>query len=320
LSFKDCLKRGALVTAANWQVVIVQFVADAVFKTLLAVPIVGGVFLAVLLIGGDPSDILSLPVADIVPTMASALLAQPMALVAFLVAVAFVVLGGSLLMFLVKGGTVTVLVAAEHGAGAIEHPPLRLPAFRRATFFSLERFTGGAVRLFSRYSVLGLGLMVVYLVSTLAFLAVVFGGPEPAGDWRMLAAAGSLLLISWITIVNTLYLLCQLAIATDGCSTGQAVARVARLLRREGGMVALIFVATLALVALTTAASILATAALGLIAFVPLVGLAALPLQLIAWLVRGLVFQFLSLTALAAYSRVYRGNAAAGSVELRRIG
>ena len=76
--------------------------------------------------------------------------------------------------------------------------------------------------------------------------------------------------------------------------------------RRQFRTVALIFVATLVLVVLTTAASILATAALGLIAFVPLVGLAALPLQLIAWLVRGLVFQFIGLTALVAYVRVYR--------------
>jgi hypothetical protein len=53
-------------------------------------------------------------------------------------------------------------------------------------------------------------------------------------------------------------------------------------------------------------ASILATTALGLIAFVPLVGLAALPLQLIAWLLRGLVFEFVGLTALAAYVHVYR--------------
>ena len=76
--------------------------------------------------------------------------------------------------------------------------------------------------------------------------------------------------------------------------------------RRQFRTVTLIFVATLVLVVLTTAASILATAALGLIAFVPFVGLAALPLQLIAWLVRGLVFEFIGLTALVAYLRVYR--------------
>ena len=61
LSLKDSLKRGVLITAANWHVVVVQFVADALFKTLLAVPIVGGVFLAVLLIGGDPGDLLARP-------------------------------------------------------------------------------------------------------------------------------------------------------------------------------------------------------------------------------------------------------------------
>ena len=81
LSLKDSLKRGVLITAANWHVVVVQFVADALFKTLLAVPIVGGVFLAVLLIGGDPGDLLARPVTEIVPTMASVLLAQPIALV-----------------------------------------------------------------------------------------------------------------------------------------------------------------------------------------------------------------------------------------------
>jgi hypothetical protein len=43
-----------------------------------------------------------------------------------------------------------------------------------------------------------------------------------------------------------------------------------------------------------------------LIAFVPFIGLAALPLQLIAWIARGLVFEFIGLTALAAYLRVYR--------------
>ena len=57
---------------------------------------------------------------------------------------------------------------------------------------------------------------------------------------------------------------------------------------------------------------LLATAALGLIAFVPFVGLAALPLQVGAWLVRGLLFQFLGLTALVAYLRLYRGDPPGG--------
>jgi hypothetical protein len=49
-----------------------------------------------------------------------------------------------------------------------------------------------------------------------------------------------------------------------------------------------------------------ATAALGLVAFVPFFGLAALPLQLLAWLLRGLVFQYLGLASVGAYLRLYR--------------
>ncbi|HXG89076.1 MAG TPA: hypothetical protein VNJ02_12135 [Vicinamibacterales bacterium] len=307
MSLKDCLKRGALITAANWHVVVVQFVADALFKTLLAVPIVGGVFLAVLLIGGDPNELLSLPVTEIVPTMASVLMAQPLALAAFLLAMAVVLFGGSLLMFLVKGGTVTVLIAADRAAGAIEHPPLRLPAFRRATQFSLDQFTGGAARLFPRYVRLGLWLMVVYALSTVVSLAFVFGPRQDSGDWRMLAAVASLALVAWITVVNFFYLLFQVVIATDDVGVREAAGGVARLIRHDFRNVSLVFVATFVLVILTTAASILATTALGLIAFVPLVGLAALPLQLVAWLVRGLVFEFIALTALTAYLRMHRG-------------
>jgi hypothetical protein len=306
LSLKDCLKRGALVTAANWHVVIVQFVADALFKTLLAVPVVGGVFLVVLLIGGDPTDLLALPWSEILPTMASVLLAQPLALAAFLFAVALVLVGGSVFMFLVKGGTASVLVAAERNAGAIEHPPLRLPAFRRATFFSLERFTSGSARLFRRYLTLGLWLMSFYALATAVSLAVIFS-PRDDEDWRLLAATVSIAVVVWVTIVNFLYLLCQIVIAIDDCGVRSAALRVAGLLRGHFTLMISIFGATLGLVLLTTGASILATAALGLIGFVPLVGLAALPLQMIAWLLRGVVFQYIGLTALTSYARVYRG-------------
>jgi hypothetical protein len=301
---KASLKRGVLVTAANWQVVLIQFIADALFKTLLAVPIVGGVFLVVLLAGGEPSDLLELPVRSIIPTMTSVLLAQPVALGAFLFAVAIVLMGGSMLMFLVKGGTVTVLVAGEQGAGAIEHPPLRLPAFRRAASFSIERFVEGAQRLFGRYVVLGAGLLVMYAVTTAASLVLVFG-PSPESSWGATAAL-SLTIVAWITVVNLLYLLLQIVVGADDCSVSEAAARVIGLLRAQFRSVASIFVATLVLVILATAASILATAALGLIAFVPFIGLAALPLQLVAWIVRGIVFEFIGLTALVAYLRLYR--------------
>jgi len=57
------------------------------------------------------------------------------------------------------------------------------------------------------------------------------------------------------------------------------------------------------------AASILATAALGFIGFVPIVGLAMLPLQLLAWIGRGLLFEFLGLAALTTYAGLVRRRA-----------
>ena len=70
-----------------------------------------------------------------------------------------------------------------------------------------------------------------------------------------------------------------------------------------------VFLLVLAVIVAATGASILATAALGLVAFVPFVGLAALPLQLLAWLLRGLVFQYLGLASVGAYLKLYRGFA-----------
>jgi hypothetical protein len=55
-----------------------------------------------------------------------------------------------------------------------------------------------------------------------------------------------------------------------------------------------------------TVISVVATTSLGLIAFVPFVGLAVVPLQLLAWLFRGVVFQFIGLSALGAYLHLYR--------------
>jgi hypothetical protein len=76
--------------------------------------------------------------------------------------------------------------------------------------------------------------------------------------------------------------------------------------RQQFRGVSLVFAVVLALVIAATGVSLLATAALGLIAFVPFVGLAVLPLQLLAWVFRGIVFQFLGLTSIGAYLRLYR--------------
>ena len=108
---KLALKRGALITAANWQVVVLQWVADSVFTALLAVPVVGGAALVVLTSGLAPQVLFDQDLRRAVPAVAAALLAHPIALAAFLTAVLVVVLGGSLFMAFVKGGTITVLAS-----------------------------------------------------------------------------------------------------------------------------------------------------------------------------------------------------------------
>jgi hypothetical protein len=306
-TWKLALKRGALVTAANWQVVLVQFVADTLFKTLLAVPIVGGAVLVVLLIGGDPKDLLRLEPAQIIPTMVGVLLAQPLALIGFLIALALVLMGGSLLTIAVKAGVVTVLIDSERAAGTIEQAPLRLSALRAANRTSLERFGNGVRRLIARYVRLGIALSIVYVVLTSGYLAVLFAPARALPiDSTLALTLASLALIVVVTMANFGYLLVQIVVAVEDCAVHQALALVGRLVRRRAVELGQVLAAVLALMALVTAASILTVAALGLIAFVPFVGLAALPLQLLAWLVRGVVFQFVGLTGLVTYLRLYR--------------
>jgi hypothetical protein len=81
---------------------------------------------------------------------------------------------------------------------------------------------------------------------------------------------------------------------------------VLAFVRQQRRGVSTVFGVILALVIAATGVSLLATAALGLIAFVPFIGLAVLPLQLLAWVFRGIVFQFLGLTSIGAYMRLYR--------------
>src|SRR3954464_10259058 len=130
---KAALKRGALIAAANWPLVIVQFVAESVLKLLLAVPIVGGAFLVALLLDTNLTDLLSGDARDIVTSILAALVASPVALAAFIASALVVLVGGSLLTFVVKGGTVALLAEAERIAGPIERPPLRLEPLRRAS-------------------------------------------------------------------------------------------------------------------------------------------------------------------------------------------
>jgi hypothetical protein len=290
--------------------VLVQFVADTLFKTLVVVPVLGGLVLVALVAGGNPVDLIRFDdLTQTISAMVGVLLAHPVALAAFLTALGVILAGGSVLMFAVKAGSVTVLLAGDRAAGAIEEPPLRMSALRQANQAQFERFIGGVRRLFPRYLRLGIGLTIVYGVIGGVYLAFLFGPPIAVALRGPLATTlASLTLIVVITLVNFLYLLTQIVIAAEDCGVVEAVPHVARLIRRRARALAQVLAAILSLMLMATGASILATTALGLIAFVPFVGLAALPLQVFAWLVRGVVFQFVGLTGVATYVRLLRAE------------
>jgi hypothetical protein len=315
VDLKHLLKRGALLAAANWQTVAIQFVVETTFQVLLAVPILGAAVLVAVLLGGDLAELLHGSMRDIFTTIASALLSEPLALVAFVTAFAVVLIGGSVLMFIVKGGIVEVLVAANGDAGPIEQHPLTIDMLRQASRFTLKRFTDGCARLSRPYLKLGLALMVLYALSAIGYLAfVVYGYRAAEGraliiGWTFVAALAAALLVAWMTVVNMLYLLMQIAMAIEGVGVANGCRATARFIRSEYRDLAGVFLVVVALVVMATLASALAWSGVGLIAFVPLVGLAVFPLQIAALVLRGLAFEYLGLTALGAYLTLYQGYA-----------
>jgi hypothetical protein len=311
LNLKLLLKRGALLAAANWPVVVIQFAAQTTFQVLLAGPILGAAILVAILLGGDLANLLEGGMREIFAGITNALMAEPFALAAFIVAFAVALLGGSVLMFLVKGGTVDVMLAADNQVGPIERRPVTVATVSEATAFSIARYVRGCGRLFQPYLRHGLALMLAYALTGAGYLAFIVYGYQAAGDgvlfvgWTFLAAVATIGLFLWITAVNLLYLLLQIAIASGRFALGDASRDVARFIRVEFRELGGIFIVVFGMVVAAWIASALAWSGVGLIAFVPLVGLAVFPLQIAALLLRGLVFEYIGLTAMGAYVTLY---------------
>lgn len=311
-ALKPSLKRGAFIAAANWPLIAVQFIAEGTQQLLLAVPVVGGVALVVLLLGAKVEDVMGSDMKGTIPSVIAALRSNPMALVCFGASFLVVLLGASTLTFIVKAGTVSILTAAEAQAGPIERPPLRLAALRRANITNIEPFLDGCRKFAHRFVKLGLCLLLLYgltLAAVIGFVASGYGVSNNFGvllGWTFAAIFALSALVVWITLLNLFYLLTQMAIVIEDVGVRDGMRKVGQFVRTSIREVAGIFGVVLLLVGITTVASILATAGLGLIAVVPFVGLAMVPLQLGAWLLRGIAFEYLGLTALGAYLTQYR--------------
>ena len=324
MDLKRLLKRGALLAAANWQTVAIQFVAQTTFQVLLAVPVIGGALMVAVLLGGDVGHVFQGSLREMIATVADALMSEPVALVAFITAFGIVLVGGSVLMFLVKGGTMAVLIDANEHTGPIESDPITYDALRSAARFSMAGFVDGCGRLFRPYLSLGLALMAVYTISGVGYIALLVYGYRAAGahplvlGWTVLAALAAVALVLWITAVNLVYLLMQMAMAVGHTGLLEAARTVLRFARAEARGLGGIFLVVLGMVVGATLASALAWSGVGLVAFVPLVGLAVFPLQIAALLIRGLVFEYIGLTALGAYLSLYRRHILTRAVDSDR--
>lgn len=312
LPLRSALKRGALVTAANWPVILVQFIVVSMCRLAVAVPIVGGAFMVAVLSNADVTSVFSDGLRSAAGLVIAALLHRPIALWSFVAALGVVAVGSGVVSWLGQAGVMGTLTAGGRLAGDIQRPPLRMEALIRAGAFSIEGFASAVAKFGRRFVLLGAWLYSGYAclgVAALGALAVA-GRLAAREGWSVVmplsaicVTAAGLVTVAALQLAQALL---QTIMTSDDCRLSAAVARLRLFLLHDARQVLGIFGVVLALVVLATAASVLATAGLALVAWVPFVGLAVVPLQLAAWLIRGVVFHYMDLSAWSAYQSQYR--------------
>ncbi len=315
MELKRLLKRGALIVGANWQTVVLQFLARTTFQALLAIPVVGSAVVIAVLVGTNLTRLLEGSIRDILAGVVATVQSEPIALAAFGMAFGTALLAGTALMAFIKGGTVAVLAKAEAETGPFELEPLFLDSLRPVSRVSMPRLMEGGTRHFRRFLVAGVLQLLVYGVSAAAGVALlVYTYTAAEGfflvmGWAIFATLAAAILAVWITIVTLFHQLVQLVIVIDDVGVLSAFVRAARFVRADLRSVGGIFLVLLVILVAATLAAALAWSGVALVAFVPLVGLAVVPLQIAAFVVRGLIFEYIALIGLEAYLALYRRNA-----------
>jgi len=319
LPLRAALTRGALIALANWPIVLIDFAVESLFKLALAVPVVGGAFMVAVLVGADIESLFAEGMRSAAELVVSALVNAPVALTSFLVAVASVAVGGSLVMFLIKVGTLSVLIAGERRAAEIQDVPLRYDILAETYVYDLSTLLAG-IRHFGRRAMrLSLWLSGAYAVVAFGYIESLGAAfrlaerPAWGAAWPLLVVLTTSVAALAITVVNLAYDLVRIIMIGDDCGLRPAAAHLWSFLIEDARQVVGILAVVGALVALAASASLLVAGGLALVAWVPVVGLIVVPLQAAAWLIRGLLFQYMGLSALAAYQTQYRRFAAASN-------
>lgn len=313
LLLRAALKRGLLIAAANWPLVLLDFVFESVYKLALAIPILGGALMVAAIVGTDLRMVVAEGLFATANQVLASVLTAPVALASFLTALALVAFGGEAIMFALKAGTLATLIAAEQRADdGLHRRPVGLDSFQGMSAFQLES-VAARVRHFGRRAVnMALWLAVAYFVVGLSYLAVwASGGWQTPGSgvggaWPLLVLLSTSGVVLLSSVADLAHGLLRVIVINDDCTVRVALGRLAQFVIEDARQVVGIFIVMVAVQMVATVASLLAAGGLGLIAVMPFVGLLIVPLQLAAWLVRALLFQYLSSAALIAYQAQYR--------------
>ena len=306
------LRQGAFVTLANWPVVVIEFGIEALYKMALGVPIVGGAFMVAVILGADFGSLVGESVRTTADLIVASLFNAPVALAAFLGAVGLVAFGGGIVMFVIKSGTLSVLVQGERVAGDLHRAPLRPEAVRRAYVYRLEVVLANMRHFGWRAGQLAATLGLLYLVIGGCYVGAISLGFRSAVEsdwgaaWPLLVLFSTSTGVIAITLVNFLYNILRVIVVTDDCGVLAAVRRMRGFLVADARQVIGILAVMSGILTIATAVSLTATASLALVGWVPFVGLLVWPLQAAAWILRGLLFQYMSLATLTAYQTQYR--------------
>jgi hypothetical protein len=312
LTLRAAITRGALISLANWQIVVIDFVVESLFNVAVAVPVVGGAFMVAVLLGVEVGSLLDDGVLTAADRIRLALEQAPVALAAFLAALTLVSIGGAVLMFVAKSGTLCVLADGDRSAGELQRSPLGSSGLRSARVFALATVLAAIRHFRRRAAVLAIWLGGVYFIVCVGYLLVVGYGFQWAAAagwvqaWPLLVLVSTSAGLITLTAANLLFDLVRVAMVNDDCGLRVAWGRVRLFLLTDSRQVLGIFGAMALVTVLATLASVTATWGLALVAWVPLAGLIVLPLQAAFWIVRGLFFQFTGLTTLSAYQTQYR--------------
>jgi hypothetical protein len=268
--------------------------------------------------GTEPGAVVGEGLQTTADLVAAALATSPLALASFFAALAVVGVGGLTIVFTLRIGTLTVVVASEQQTEGLEREPVGAAALERASAYSLGRVYDGARHFARRALHLAAWLGALYAVVGGTYLAAIVLGLSMAvrlswmPAWPLLMLAATAVGVVAFAVIKLAYDLLQVVIVTDDCSVALAAGRLRAFVLADSRQVIAIFSVMAAIVVLATAASVFAAAGIAVMAWVPFVSLVVVPLQAATWLVRGLVFQFVELSALAAYQTQYRRFSAAG--------